>query len=81
MITARKHIDPPRVVPASQPRASSSSELSTRSDNAQPKSVKHSLAKSGAWSGGETLKAKKPMYDEAVQRVREWNEALNGKNT
>ena len=30
--------------------------------------------------GGDTLKAKKPstVYDEAVQRVQEWNEALNG---
>ena len=31
-------------------------------------------------SGGETMKAKKPItvYDEAVQRVQEWNEAING---
>lgn len=32
-------------------------------------------------SGAETMKVKKPItvYDEAVQRVQEWNEALNGK--
>ncbi|ODN74331.1 hypothetical protein L202_06748 [Cryptococcus amylolentus CBS 6039] len=32
-------------------------------------------------SGSGTVRAKKPMtvYDQAVQRVQEWNEALNGK--
>lgn len=32
-------------------------------------------------SGGETVKARKPgkvYHDEAVQRVQEWNQKLNG---
>ncbi|OCF43911.1 STE/STE11/CDC15 protein kinase [Kwoniella heveanensis CBS 569] len=39
---------------------------------------KETIGKSGTTDGG-TVRAKKPMtvYDEAVQRVQEWNEALN----
>ncbi|WWC88803.1 uncharacterized protein L201_003716 [Kwoniella dendrophila CBS 6074] len=42
-------------------------------------SNQNSMTSTGSGASGGTVRAKKPMtvYDEAVQRVQEWNEALN----
>jgi hypothetical protein len=68
------------------PRQTSGSNSSSRrvptpipaTEKDQVKSVASSAVATGA--GGDTLRATKPVtvYCEAVQRVQQWNQALNG---
>nr|XP_019045791.1 STE/STE11/CDC15 protein kinase [Kwoniella bestiolae CBS 10118]OCF24721.1 STE/STE11/CDC15 protein kinase [Kwoniella bestiolae CBS 10118] len=82
---------PPRT-PSSRPqsragsvRVSSGGRDTVRSNERKPttgQNIANTSSGSGSGSGSGTVRAKKPMtvYDEAVQRVQEWNEALNGKS-
>ncbi|WWD04732.1 hypothetical protein V865_002803 [Kwoniella europaea PYCC6329] len=77
---------PPRSTPSSRPqsrassvRVSSGGKDTVRSSERKSTNVGQNSANVSSGSGSGTVRAKKPMtvYDEAVQRVQEWNEALN----
>jgi len=87
MLSAKKHLEP---ASTGQPRSRdvSLSKATGGSSGLRPSSLRAVTPANGATklvvrtpSGGETVKARKPgkvYHDEAVQRVQEWNQKLNG---
>lgn len=81
MASARKNLEKTTSTPSIEPQPKL-----PRSSSSRPGSLRAGTPVNGSKlvpknnAGGDTLKAKKPItvYDEAVQRVQEWNEALNG---
>ncbi|WWD18350.1 hypothetical protein CI109_102800 [Kwoniella shandongensis] len=74
MLSVRKATEPPSAPPQPKPTPDSRSQ-SVRI----PSGGKEDNSLGGQKVGSGTVRAKKPMtvYDEAVQRVQQWNEALN----
>lgn len=89
MLSAKKHLEP---APTAQPRSreASLSKATGGPSALRPSSLRAVTPANGATklvvrtpSGGETVKARKPgkvYHDEAVQRVQEWNQKLNGQS-
>ncbi|KAL7423239.1 Protein kinase of the Mitotic Exit Network [Cryptotrichosporon argae] len=77
MQSARKTLDSAATHAASRPKADTSTRSRPGTIRALPPASEG--AEEAYKDAGATVKGKKPMtvYDEAVQRVQEWNEALN----